>query len=489
MMRNKSLKDKTISGFFWSISDLIANQGAKFVIQVILARLLVPEDFGIIGMITIFIAISQSIVDSGFKNALIREKDNSQDDLSTVFYFNFISAILLYFTLFTVAPLISRFYNEPQVTQILRVLGTAIIINSFGLIQRTILIKKIDFHTQTKISVISSIFSGIIAITFAYNGAGVWSLVIQTLIMQLVQSILLTFSNRWKPSFAFSIESFRRLFGFGWKILVSGLINTLYQNIYYVIIGKYFTTTTLGYYTNAQKLRDLASQSITTSVQKVSYPALSSIQDDDNRLKMGYKKIIKNSIFLTFPTMIGLAAVAEPFILVVFGEKWINSIQYFQILCFGGALFPLHAINLNVLQVKGRSDLFLRLEVIKKVVGVFSIIIILSLRLGVIGLVWAAALNSIIAYFINSYYSADIINYPIKEQIKDIIPITGVSVVMGVIVYLVGINLEANNLMKLLIQVIIGVISYISISKMVGVKELKTVYDLIRSIINRFMVR
>jgi len=478
MQEQSSLKKKTISGLFWSSSDLIANQGIRFIIQIALARLLLPEDFGIIGMITVFIAISQSIINSGFSNALIREKDSTQEDYSTVFYFNLSMAVLLYIILFFSAPGISGFFKEPQLVSIIRVLLFVLILNSFGLIQRTILIKKIDFKTQTKISVISSIVSGVIAILFAYLGFRVWSLVIQILLMQFIQSLLLSLSNRWIPSLAFSINSFKRLFGFGWKLLVSGLINTLYQNIYYVIIGRFFSATALGYYTNAQKLRDVASQSITTSVQKVSYPVLSSIQDDNHRLKVGYKKIIKNSVFITFPIMIGLVVIANPLINFLFGINWVASTPYFQVLCFAGMLFPLHAINLNILQVKGRSDLFLGLEIIKKVVGITLIGIVLFLKLGIIGLLWAAVLNSYIAYFINSYFSAELLSYSTKEQIKDIMPIFIVSILMGTLVYFSGTMLLANNLVKLVAQIFIGVVTYIGISRIAKIEELKTVYDL-----------
>lgn len=290
MQENNSLKEKTIVGLLWSFSDLIANQGIQFIIQVILARLLAPKDFGIIGMITVFIAISQSFIDSGFSNALIREKKPSQEDYSTVFYFNLIMAILMYIILFISAEAVGSFFEEPQLMDILRVISLVLIINSFGLIQRTMLTKNINFKTQTKINLISSISSGIIAVIFAYMGFGVWSLVIRTLSMQFIQSILLCISNRWVPSLLFSIDSFKRLFGFGWKLLISGIINTLYDNLYFLIIGKVFSAVELGYYTNAQKLRDVASQSITSSVQKVSYPALSSIKEEEEKLRFAYKK-------------------------------------------------------------------------------------------------------------------------------------------------------------------------------------------------------
>jgi len=485
MQEQTSLKNKTIAGMFWSFSDIIAKKGIQFVIQVFLARLLLPKDFGIIGMITVFISVSQSIIDSGFGNALIRENKVSQEDYSTVFYFNLVMAIVMYIVLFFSVNAISSFFNEPQLVAILRVLALVLIINSFGLIQRTMLVKNIDFKTQTRISVVSSVSSGVIGIIFAYLGYGVWSLVIRMLSMQFILSLLLCLSNKWIPYLVFKMDSFKRLFGFGWKLLVSGLIETLYKNIYYVVIGKLFSAIELGYYTNAQKLRDTVSQSITMSVQKVSYPVLSSINGENERLRLGYKKILKNSVFITFPMMIGLAVIANPFINLLFGANWVASIPYFQVLCFAGMLFPLHAINLNILKVKGRSDLFLGLEVIKKVVGITFIGIVLLLKLGIMGLLWAAVLNSYVAYFINSYFSAELLSYSTKEQIKDIMPIFIVSILMGTLVYFSGTVLPHNYFIKLLVQIFIGVVTYIGISRIAKVEELKTVYDLIGSVFKK----
>lgn len=488
-MENKSIiKQKTISGLFWSFSDLVANQGIQFIIQVILARLLVPKDFGIIGMITVFIALSQSFIDSGFTNALIREKEPSQEDYSTVFYFNLVVAVLMYIILFFSAGSISRFFKEPQLIVILRVIALVLIFNSFGLIQRTMLTKNINFKIQTKISIISSILSGIVAIVFAYMGFGVWSLVIRTLVMQLIQSFLLCKYNKWIPSFVFSINSFKKYFNFGWKLLVSGLINTLYNNLYYLIIGKAFSASDLGYYTNAQRLRDVASQSISTSVQKVGYPVLSSIKDDEDRLKQGYRKIIKTSVYLTFPLMIGLAAVANPLIRLIFGSKWINSIQYFQILCLSGMLYPLHSINLNILQVKGRSDLFLGLEIIKKIIGLLSIVIVLYFKLGIMGLVWALVITSFFSYFLNAYYSAELINYSTMQQLKDVAPAFIASIVMGIIVYLSEAILPNSDLIKLLVQTLLGGVVYVVASKLGKIDEFNTVNEIISSVLRKIKI-
>jgi O-antigen/teichoic acid export membrane protein len=479
------LKKKTISGMLWSFSDLIINQGIQIIIQIILARLLIPEDFGLVGMITVFIAVSQSFIDSGFTNALIREKEPSKEDYSTVFYFNLFMAVLMYTVLFFSAGVISSFFKEPQLVAILRVLAIVLIINSFGLIQRTILIKNINFKIQTKISLISSIISGIIAIIFAYMGLGAWSLVIKTLFMQLIQSLLLCKYNRWIPLLVFKMDSFKRLFGFGWKILASGLINTLYNNLYFLIIGKVFSVIDLGYYTNAQKLSDTACQSLTTSVQKVSYPVLSSIKDEENKLLGAYKKIIRTSVFVTFPLMIGLAAIADPLIRLIFGQKWINSISFFQILCLSAILYPLHAINLSILQVKGRSDLFLRLEIIKKVLGMLSIAVVLFFKLGIIGLLWALVVNSFISYFINSYYSAELLNYSTMQQIKDIIPSFIAAAIMGVVIYFSGLFLPSGNLIKLMLQIIIGAVIYVSSSKIGKIQEFNIIYELMSTIFKK----
>lgn len=484
-MESNTLKRKTISGLIWTFSDLIMNQGVQFIIQIILARLLLPEDFGMIGMITVFIAVSNSIIDSGFVNALIREKNTTQRDYSTVFYFNLLASIILYYILYCSAPLISTFFNQTSLISILRVLALTLIINSFGLIQRTILTKKIEFKVQTKINVSASILSGLVGIIAAFMGYGVWSLVVRSLSMSLIQSVLLCVYNKWMPSLIFDNSSFKRLFKFGWKLLISGLIDTLYKNVYYLIIGKGFSALQLGYYTNASKLRDTATQSITTAIQKVSYPVLSSIEDNDENLKYAYKKILKNAAFIIFPLIIGLASAAEPLIITLFGQKWIDSIIYFQILCFEGMLYPIHAINLNVLQVKGRSDLFLKLEIIKKTISLMTIGLVLIFKLGIIWLLCGSVLNSFIAYFINTYYTKDLINYPIKEQIKDILPSFIISMLMGTIVYYIGIILPLNNIIVLIIQILMGIIIYILVNKVIKNEELSTIVNLLKDFFNK----
>ena len=480
-MQDDTLKHKTLKGIFWTIGDFITSKVFMLMIQLVLARLLLPEHFGLIGMILIIIAVSQSLVNSGMQNALIRELYPTQKDFSTVFYFNLFISLLLYILIYFIAPFIATFYEESVLTNLLRVLSLVIIINSLSIIQRTILIREIDFKTQTIINFISTLISGVIAIIFAYFDYGVWSLVVQNVVNQTLQTILLTLYNKWFPSAAFSYRSFKHFFGFGWKLLVSGLINTIYLNVYNVIIGRTYSSASLGFYVQGKMLADVSSQSITIAVQKVTYPVLSKIQEDESKLLNSYRNIIKLSAYITFPFMIGLAAVAENFIPFLLGEKWLETIPFFQILCLASMLYPLHAINLNMLQVKGRSDLFLKLEIIKKLFSTSLIVIVMYLDLGILYLMWTIFISSIVSFFINSYYSEELLNYSSFKQIKDIAKSIVFSVVMGSIVYLLPTILDVVNGAMLLAQVVIGTILYFSLSLFFKSTELEFLLNIIKN--------
>lgn len=485
MIRSSNLSHKAASGIFWSFTDLVANQGVQFVIQVILARLLLVEDFGLVAMTTIFISISASIIDSGFSQALIREQAANQEDFSTVFYFNLAVAFGLYIILFLSATSISKFFDEPELTTVLRVLSLVLIINAFGIIQRVLLVRAIDFKTQTKISLTASIISGFIAVAFAFSGFGVWSLVARTLVMQLMIALLLSMSNKWKPSLIFSKKSFKRYFKFGSRLLLSGLINTIYLDLYLIIIGKFFSTTDLGYFTNAKKLRDILSHSVTTSLQRVTYPVLSSIQENENRLRNSFKKMIRTTTFINFPIMVFFSAIAQSLIDLIFGQKWLPSVPFFQIMCFTGLFYPLNAININIFQVKGRTDLVLRLEIIKKCFITITVAIVLLLRLGIFALVWTTILNSFFGFLMNSYYSKKLISYSIKDQIKDILPSLLLSFTMGAIVYITGILMPGGDLIKLLVQTLVGFTTYIGLSKLFKIQELGIIKDLALSFVKK----
>lgn len=473
-----TLKQKTINGLTWSFIDNTAKLGLTFIVGIILARLLTPREFGLIGMITIFIALASSFVNSGFSQALIRKQDCTQADYSTIFYFNLIVGLVFYIILFFTAAPISRFFNEPLLKPMVRVLGLGIIINAFTLIQTTRLTKQINFKLQTKISIIATLFSGIIGIGMAYAGYGVWSLVFKTIVGFLLSSVFLWYWNKWKPSLIFSITSFKELFSFGSKLLVSGLIDTIYTNVYYLIIGKYFSAVELGYYTRAQQFQNLPSSNMQGIISRVSYPVLTSIQNDIPRLREAYKKLIRSTMLITFVLMLGMAAVARPMVLTLIGDKWEPSIIYLQMLCFVGMFYPLHALNLNMLQVQGRSDLFLRLEIIKKILAVP--VIILGVFFGIKAMIIGMLLLSIIAYFLNSYWSGSFIGYSFIAQIMDIFPSFLLAVIISSIVFAESLIIPMSSLPLLIIQMITGAVITIGLCEVLHFKDYRYIKEIVK---------
>jgi len=437
----------------------MTTQLVQFIVGLILARILSPSEFGLVGMITVFIAVSQSLVDSGFGQALIRKKDADDLDYSTVFHFNFISGIFIFLVFYFSAPAIARFYKQPELTEIARVLGIIILINATVVTQKTRLTKSVDFRQLMKVNLTAAVVSGVVAIVLALNGFGVWSLVWRSVTGSAVQAFILWFSNKWVPSLRFSRESFRSLFSFGSRLLVSGLIDTVYRNIYLLIIGKFFSAAELGYYTRADQFSRLASQNLTGTLQRVSYPVMSMVQDENERLKAGYRKLIISTMFVTFFLMLGMAAVARPMILTLIGEKWLPSVPYLQLLCLSAMLFPLHALNLNILNVKGRSDLFLRLEIIKKALAIP--VIIVGVFLGIPALLWGMVVLSVVSYFINGYYSGRLINYPVREQIFDIAPSLLVAGGVSLFVFSLSLLLDIHHILLLLIQ--LGVLALLTV--------------------------
>lgn len=430
---SESLTNKTVKGVSWSFIDSVSSQGITFLVGLVLARLLTPEDYSLLGIIVIFISVFNSIVDSGFSNALIRKTDATDKDYNTVFISNLAISIVLCAALYFLAPAIAGFFNRPPLTGLLKVMSFIIIINAFAIIQRTILMKNIDFKTQTKISLISSISSGVVGIGMAVAGYGVWALVGQQLSRQGLNTVFLWVYAKWYPKFQFSIQSFKELFGFGWKLLASSLIDTTWREIYQVVIGKCYAPATLGQYTRAQQFAYIFSSNMNTVVQRVSYPVLSSIQDDKTRLKAAYKRIIKVSMLPTFVMMLGMAGCARAMIQVLVGDQWLPAVPMLQIICFQMMLYPLHSLNLNMLQVEGRSDLFLRLEIIKKTISVIPIL--LGIFVGIYWMLIGSVVTGIISYYLNAYYSGPAIGYSIKEQVKDILPSFGIAMLMCATVY------------------------------------------------------
>lgn len=478
----ENLRGKTLRGAGWSFVDNIANQGVSFFVGLVLARLLTPQEYGLIGIILLFIAVFNTIVDSGFTNALIRKKDVKDVDYNTVFIVNMVVSLLLFVICYFSAPYIASFFNEPQLTPLTRVMGIIVVINAFAIIQRTILTKKLDFKTQTKISFMSSVASGVIGIGMALAGMGVWSLVGQQISRQLLNSLLLWLWGSWRPRLQFSLDSFKEQFGFGSKLLISSLIDTVWREIYQVVIGKYYSAAALGQYTRAKQFGDIFSSNLTNVVQRVTYPVLSSVQDDNEKLKQGYRKIIKVTMFVAFVCMLMLAAISRPMIEVLIGCQWAEATKMLPILCFNMVLYPLHAINLNMLQVQGRSDLFLRLEIIKKCIAVIPLC--LGIFVGIYWMLWGSVIGGIFAYFLNSYYSGKYLNYTSLMQLKDILPSFIVAAITSIIVYAVS-YMPLSSYIILPLQLAIGLLVLVVLNELFKIEEYKEIKKIVQSAITK----
>ena len=474
-----SLKQKTFKGVIWSAVERFSTQGVQFLFGILLARLLTPDDYGMIAMLTIFMAVSQTFIDSGFGNALIRKPDRNEADKATVFFFNIFTAAACYGIIFLAAPFIAQFYNMPQLATILRVLAINLIIQSFGSIQRLNLTIDLNFKMLAKVSFSGAIVGGTAGLISAYNGLGVWSLVVQQMATMATRVALFWILSRWRPKCFFNKKSFKDMFGFGSKLLASGLLNTLYDNIYDLIIGKAFAAATLGNYSRASHFANFPSSNITGVFQRVTFPVLSKIQNDPQKLRKGYLKFLNMATLVIFPLMIGLAALAKPFILLVLTDKWVDVILILQIICIAQMWYPVHAINLNILQVMGRSDLFLKLEIIKKIVGIT--VLCITLPHGIIVMCFGQWVNACFGLVINTYYSGKLLNAGLWPQLKMYIPTLLNSLVMGAICLGVTKLLpEKDYALQLILGFVAGV-TYYAISNWIFNKEtVKELQDLLK---------
>ena len=457
-MSEESLRKKTVKGVMWSSIDRFTTQGISFVFSMLIARMLLPSDYGVIGMLAIFMAVAQCFISSGFGTALVRKNDRTETDFCTVFYFNIAVACICYALLFLASPYIAKFYNLPLLESVTKVWGLNLIISSLAGIQDAQLTIAINFKSRAKISVITTLFTGIIGLWLASHGYGVWALVFQTLSSNILRTILLWSIVRWMPKLIFSWQSFKGLFSFGSKLLASGLLETIYNNIYTLVIGKCFSASSLGVYSRADNLAQYPSSNITYVLQSVTFPVLSTIQDDEVRLSDAYKRFIRLSAFVVFPLMVGLAAVSDPFIRIVLTDKWEATIPFLQIICFALMWYPIHAINLNLLQVKGRSDYFLKLEVIKKILGVA--ILCVTIPLGLTAMCYGRVFSSVVCLGINTYYTDKIIGYGFTKQMRDLLPILIHTLVMGAIVFVIVCCLSSLWL-QLIVGTLAGIAYYI----------------------------
>lgn len=416
-MTQESLRNKTIKGTAWSAVDAILGKGVSFLVGIILARLLSPDEYGLIGICLIFNSVLNAIVDSGFGNALIRKENADDKDYNTMFYTNLGISVILYVLLYLSSFYIAEFFQRSELESLIKVTGLVLVFNSFSLVQGAILMRKLDFKSKTKASIISSLISGLFGISCAIVGLGVWALVIQIVSRSLFNSLCLWFNNNWFPSRQFSIKSLRYMWGFGSKMLLAGLLNNLWNQLTNVVVGKFYTPYSLGQYTKAGEYASLFSENINTIVQRVSYPVLCSIKEDKEKLILNYRKITKVTMFISANFMLILAAISEPLLYCLIGPQWGEAAYYLPFLCISMSLYPLHSLNLNLLQVEGRSDLFLYLDIVKKIIG------ILPLMIGVyINITWmliTSIFTGILCFFLNSYYTGKN-GYTSLQQLKDV---------------------------------------------------------------------
>ena len=431
--KNTSLKHKTVIGAIWAFFDTFGGMVIGFIIGVFLARLLSPSEYGLLGMIAVFSGVANMFVNSGFSQALIRKPDLNEDDIQTTFWYSLGMSILMYAILFFAAPYVAQFYSEPQLTTIMRVTNLPILISPFSIYPTLIINRELKFNVSTKVTYLCTIISGIVAIIMAFSGFGVWSLVIQGIASSLLSVTILNLLFKWKIRYRFSKISFSYLWSFGNKLLASGLLDTIYSNLSQIVIGRVYSSYDLGQYQRASSYNNIFSRTLTGTIQRVSYPALSKLQNEPERMRSAYRKLIKFSTMLSCAGCLCLAATAKPLIVLLIGEKWLPCVEYMQIICFSALLYPVHALNLKVLQVIGRSDLFLRLEIIKKIVGASTILFGVFISIKAM-LIWGI-FTSYICFGINAYYSKEFLEYSFLRQFRDILPFIVSYTLIGLITW------------------------------------------------------
>lgn len=467
---SENLQTKTVYSVFWTACERFGALVIQFVVTLILARILSPSDYGLLGMLALFTAIGTLLIDSGFSQALIRKTGVIIHDYSTVFYTNIFLGMLVYVLLFCMTPYIADFYGIPELEDLSKVLFLIFPICALGIIQETILIKELKFKVTAFVAVSSAVVGGCVGVLCALNGYGVWALVYQQLTLYVVKVAMLWCVSRWRPRKEFDFNVLKELSGFSLNLLCIGFINNVFINIYILIIGKYFTVNDAGYYNQARLLEETPATLIVGVVHKATYPILSQIQDDNERLKAGYKRIISMTMFVSLPLLLGMLVMADNLFIVLFSEKWLPSVPIFRILCVYGALYPFHVINTNILRVKGEGRLYLYLEIVKKTLTVLAIV--LTIKYGIIPLVWGSVVVSFIAVFFNMHFCGRLINYSILEQLWDISKNLVITLLMMVLVWGIG-YIPVNRFFLFFLQIVVGGIFYIGAAKLLKVDSLR----------------
>jgi O-antigen/teichoic acid export membrane protein len=481
-MNNTSLKSIATKGIIWSAIDKFAVQIGQFVVSIVLARILIPEDFGLIGMLAIFIALSQTFIESGLGIGLIQRQDRSAVDFSTLFVFNLAVSTFFYSLLFFSAPFIASFFNQTQLIDLTRVLGLNLFVIAIAIVQRTKLTIAIDFKSIAKSNLIGMFFGGGCGVFAATHGFGVWSLVIQTLIGSLSSSMSLWFFGNWRLSFAFSIKSFKSLFGYGSKLLIAGLYAQIFNNVYNICIGKFYPTASLGYYSRAKNLADISSGIIVSVMQQSTFPILTMVQNDKEKLISIYRRLIRMSAFFIIPLMTIIALLSKPIIVLLLTEKWIALIPLLQWMVFARIFYPISALNLNLLKVIGRSDLFLKVDLSKLPITILAMVI--TIPLGVKFMIIGHVVTTTFFFFINAYLPGKLFNYGPIKQLKDMLPFFVATI--GMAISIVILNYFVNNLvLQLFFGGVLGLITYLFLCWLLKIEELREIQELLLKLIKK----
>lgn len=484
MMDNNSLKGKTLSSFIWRLAERFGAQGVSFIVSIVLARLLAPSAYGLIAMATVFTNILSVFVDSGMGSALIQKKDADDLDYSTVFYFNMAMSVFIYLIIFFTAPIIAEFYNESELTTLVRVLSVSLLIYGVKSIQQAYVSKHMLFKRFFFATLGGTLFSAVLGIALAYLGAGVWALVAQQLSNALIDTIVLWITVKWRPKWMFSFKRLKGLFSYGWKLLVSALIDTVYNNLRSLIIGKKYSSEDLAFYNKANNFPNIIITNVNSSIDSVLLPTMSSVQDNKESVKMITRRAMKTSTYVMAPLLIGLAFCGKPFISLLLTDKWLPSYPYMVIFCVAYMFYPMNTANLNAIKAMGRSDLFLKLEVIKKSIGI--VLLVLSMKISVMAIAISLLIASILGVIINSFPNRKLLNYNFFEQIKDVVPGFFLASIMGGCVWTITL-LNLPPIITLLIQVPLGGIIYIGLSALFKLESFTYCMGIVRPVINKIL--
>lgn len=481
-MKNENIKNEVISSLIWKFLERIGTQGVQFIVSIILARLLLPSDYGVVSMILVFTAIANVFIQTGFSTSLIQKKDSDELDFSSVFYISLLIASICYVILFFSAPIIASFYNMPAITSILRVISLTLFFGAINSVQNAKVAKEMKFKKLFLSSLVAILISGATGVLMAYKGFGPWALVGQQIANSIATTIILWFTSGWQPKLMFSINRVKSLLSYGWKILCSALLDTIYQNIYNLVIGKFYSSSTLGNYNKGEQFPKLIAVNVDGAISSVMLPAYSKQQDRKDKLKKMVRRSIVTSSLLLFPMMFGLAAVAETVVKVLLTENWLGCVPFMQLLCIVYALYPINTANLQVIKALGKSDYFLKLEIIKKVIGLFALIV--TLPFGVLQMAIGQVLVAILSTFINAFPNRKLLNYNYFEQIKDLFPSLIISIIMFIIVYSFNfINL--NMYILLIIQILVGVIIYFGLAYIFKLESLNYMIEILKSFLKK----